>query len=132
MKFYKLKISLIDVKQEVSRVILVPEDVTFGYLHLTIQKVMGWENKHLYMFQVGDRYIDSDDLTKSIGSQKNKVPTFAKISDLINIGDTFNYIYDMGDEWRHKIKVLGLIDTSLCEPIILRSVGKCPKEDSRS
>lgn len=131
MKLYKLKIDLVNADKNISRVILVSEDITFSYLHLNIQKAMGWENKHLYMFQVGNEYVDSDDTKESIDSQDNKIPTFTKISEMINVGDTFYYIYDMGDEWRHKIKVLDLIDMSLCEPIILESKGKCPKEDSR-
>ena len=39
---------------------LVPEDITVAYLHMNIQKAMGWENKHLYAFIVEDVLIESD------------------------------------------------------------------------
>ena len=130
MKFYKLKINLLGEDKKISREILVPGDITFAYLHMNIQKAMGWENRHLYMFIVGDVYIESDDL-EDPSQVPNVMPTFTKISELVDVGDTFQYIYDMGDEWRHEIKVLDLIDVSDCEPIILKRTGKCPKEDSR-
>ena len=61
MKFYKLKINLLGEDRKISREILVPEDITFAYLHMNIQKAMGWENKHLYVFIVGETLIESDD-----------------------------------------------------------------------
>lgn len=97
---------------------------------MNIQKAMGWENKHLYVFIVGETLIESDDHVNP-SQESNRMPTFTKISELVDVGDTFQYIYDMGDEWRHEIKVLDLIDVSDCEPIILKRTGKCPKEDSR-
>ena len=130
MKFYKLKINLLGEDRKISREILVPEDITFAYLHMNIQKAMGWENKHLYVFIVGETLIESDDHVNP-SQESNRIPTFTKISELVDVGDTFQYIYDMGDEWRHEIKVLDLIDVSDCEPIILKRTGKCPKEDSR-
>lgn len=130
MKFYKLKINLLGEDRKISREILVPEDITFAYLHMNIQKAMGWENKHLYAFIVGNVLIESDDYTEP-SQASDCMPTFTKISELVNVGDTFQYIYDMGDEWRHEIKVLDLIEVSVCEPIILKRKGKCPKEDSR-
>lgn len=130
MKFYKLKIDLLGEDRKISREILVPEDITFAYLHMNIQKAMGWENKHLYAFIVGDTLIESDDHVNP-SQASNCMPTFTKISELVDVGDSFQYIYDMGDEWRHEIKVLDLIDVSVCEPIILKRTGKCPKEDSR-
>ena len=40
------------------------------------------------------------------------MPTFTKISELVDVDDTFQYIYDMGDEWRHEIKIFNMIDVS--------------------
>ena len=42
MKFYKLKINLLGEDRKISREILVLEDITFAYLHMNIQKAMGW------------------------------------------------------------------------------------------
>ena len=130
MKFYKLKINLLGEDKKILREILVPEDITFAYLHMNIQKAMGWKNKHLYVFIVGEALIESYDHVNP-SQDSYRMPTFTKISELVDVGDTFQYIYDMGDEWRHEIKVLDLIDVSACEPIILKKTGKCPKEDSR-
>lgn len=88
MKFYKLKINLLGEDKKILREILVPEDITFAYLHMNIQKAMGWKNKHLYVFIVGEALIESDDHVNP-SQDSNRMPTFTKISELVDVGDTF-------------------------------------------
>lgn len=52
-QIYRIKITLENVKPPVSRRIEVPGDVTLARLHAIIQQVMGWDDYHLWSFQVG-------------------------------------------------------------------------------
>jgi len=51
-KILQLKISLNEVKPAVWRRFLVEDCITFQKLHEVIQTVMGWENYHLFEFNV--------------------------------------------------------------------------------
>src|SRR5215831_16719149 len=54
---YELKVTLEGTDPPIWRRIRVPCQITLADLHLVLQAVMGWENDHLYMFQVGKRRI---------------------------------------------------------------------------
>src|SRR4051794_8899446 len=49
---YQLKVTLKDIKPPIWRRLLVP-DCTLTGLHEVIQAAMGWENYHMYDFEVG-------------------------------------------------------------------------------
>lgn len=130
MKLFKLKITLIDHTEEVSRTILVPTDIDFEELHLNIQRVMGWKNEHLYAFKVGEDEIQQDD-TLDINELDAGESIYSQINTLLRKGDTFEYLYDMGDDWKHTIEVEDTIEFTSKKPIVLESIGECPKENSR-
>ena len=130
MKLFKLKITLIDYTEKVSRTILVPTDIDFEELHLNIQRVMGWKNEHLYAFKVGEDEIQPDD-TLDINELDAGESIYTQINTLLRKGDTFEYLYDMGDDWKHKIEVVDTIEFTSKKPIVLESIGECPKENSR-
>ena len=130
MKLFKLKISLIDYTEEVSRTILVPTDIDFEELHQNIQRAMGWNNEHLYAFKVREDEIQPD-ASLDINELDAGESIYTQINTLLRKGDTFEYLYDMGDERKHKIEVEDTIEFTSKKPIILESIGKCPKENSR-
>ena len=125
----RLKISLADVSPEVSRRVEAPLTTTLGELHLVIQIVMGWWDYHLYEFQVGEErygrpspedYTEvTDDNTVSLGSLIDR-----------NISQ-FSYIYDFGDDWKHKIKIgpkkIGA--SNIDYPVFLGGENNSPPED---
>jgi hypothetical protein len=53
----RLKVVLADTEPPIWRRIEVPADLTLKELHAVIQAAMGWENAHLYQFQVGRETI---------------------------------------------------------------------------
>ena len=72
-------------------------------LHFIIQEVMGWENYHLYDFNINKARItipdsDWDNPEKIMDSKKTKV------KDLV-LKQKFFYTYDFGDCWEHTILV---------------------------
>lgn len=52
-QIYRIKITLEHVEPPVRRRIEVPGDVTLANLHGIIQRVMGWDDCHMWSFQVG-------------------------------------------------------------------------------
>ena len=130
MKLFKLKIVLTGYSEEVSRTILVPVDIDFEELHQNIQRAMGWENEHLYAFKVREDEIRPDD-TLDINDLDAGESIYTQINTLLRKGDTFGYLYDMGDDWKHRIDVEDTIEFTSKKPIVLESIGECPKENSR-
>lgn len=130
MKLFKLKIVLTGYSEEVSRTILVPVDIDFEELHQNIQRAMGWENEHLYAFKVREDEIRPDD-TLDINDLDAGESIYTQINTLLRKGDTFEYLYDMGDDWKHEIVVMDTIEFTSKKPILLESIGECQKENSR-
>lgn len=130
MKLFKLKIVLTGYSEEVSRTILVPVDIDFEELHQNIQRAMGWENEHLYAFKVREDEIRPDD-NLDINDLDAGESIYTQINTLLRKGDTFEYLYDMGDDWKHMIEVEDTIEFTSKKPIVLESIGECPKENSR-
>ena len=58
----QLKITLRDIEPKILRKFLVSDSLTFNELHEIIQKIMGWENYHLYEFKIKNiRIIPPDE-----------------------------------------------------------------------
>ncbi len=128
MKAYEFKITLSDYKPSIWRKFVVPADITFKRLHDTIQMVMGWQDYHLYEFEfksLGIAIYDEDD---SSDFEVKKPST--KIDKYVTQVKSFNYIYDFGDYWQHKVELVKVIDDyEFGYPQILSFKGNCPPED---
>lgn len=69
MDAYKLRIELTDCQPKVWREVVIPEHVSFKQLHGTIQYAMGWDNCHLYEFNIPSEntlIISDDELYQQI------------------------------------------------------------------
>jgi hypothetical protein len=99
---YLLKITLNDIKPEIWRSFVVPGLISLDRLHEVIQIVMGWLDYHLYQFEIsGKKYVERPD-SKDEGLVAGKY----RLKDLIKAkGRSFQYIYDFGDWWEHKITI---------------------------
>lgn len=100
------------------RDVVVPENLTLGNLHLVIQQAMGWENRHLYRFDVNGKHYGPDDLDE----------------DAITLNQVFktnpiSYVYDFGDWWEHTVTLVGNVP-KMSETLVVAGQGKCPAEDS--
>ena len=60
-KIFQLKISVESITPRIWRRFLVKENITFQELHDTIQIVMGWDNYHMFEFQINDVCISADE-----------------------------------------------------------------------
>lgn len=136
----ELKIELEGIKPKIWRTFQVEADTTFSQLHNIIQKVMGWENAHMYKFTVGKtNLVDSrgedmgSDWGLDIGQPRDIKATKRKLSDLIEKkGQKFSYMYDMGDSWEHILtvkKIFEVEDDNNDFPVVLEGERACPPED---
>ena len=128
---YQLKIVLKDIKPSIWRRFQVAGDIRFSDLSRVIQIVMGWQDAHLHVFQVGEKPIgvpdpefpSSDEIINEADVRLNQVVKGEKIK--------FTYEYDFGDGWQHELTVEKVLAGEQGEPLPRCLAGKrnCPPED---
>ena len=110
------------------RHIQISENATLYKLHEVILDSFEFFDDHMHAFFMSNRAWDDDeqyicpggDLDYARGfSDKVKLSKFHLCKD-----DKFLYIFDFGDDWRFRIKVLRIIDEPTKAPIILKSLGQ--------
>ncbi|WP_420232884.1 plasmid pRiA4b ORF-3 family protein [Pseudomonas sp. ABY48] len=107
----------------------VPENITLGKLHHVIQVVMGWSDSHLHEFEIaGENYgmPDPDGWGPTVNPEARKT-----LIKALNGKRTFNYLYDFGDSWHHRIKVEKTLPAIACPqvPYCIEGANACPPED---
>lgn len=138
---FQFKIQLQNItKPPVWRRVVVPADTTFAMFHIVIQAAMGWFDMHLYSFSpTGYGSIPwieeepEEDGSFDFGT-RNKKTTQASDIKLFDIfkkkGQTFTYIYDFGDDWKHKITLEEIDKKNISTlPKLIAGKGTCPPED---
>jgi hypothetical protein len=133
MGAYQFKIQIKDIqKPPVWRLLLVADNITFDEFHEVIQIAFGWDNYHLYQFS-----------PKGYGSTPLIMPAHPDIeeedaddSEITELSEiftkpkqTFLYIYDFGDDWKHQITLEKISDETLTAPVCIDGKGACPPED---
>ena len=125
---YELKVTLADNILPVWLTVQVPSAFTLHQLHTVIQAAMGWEDYHLYQFEIGDRkYAKPDEY--EVLSFKDALR--ALLGREVQAGDTFIYEYDFGDSWFHDIVVEQELspEPDMRYPVCIKGEGACPPED---
>ncbi|MDD3012907.1 MAG: plasmid pRiA4b ORF-3 family protein [Candidatus Gastranaerophilales bacterium] len=134
----ELKIEIEGIKPKIWRTFQVEASTTFNKLHKIIQKVMGWEDYHMYDFKVGKtNIVDSRDEDIGFLSLMEEGPkeikaNKAKLSDFIEKkSQKFSYMYDMGDSWEHILTVKKIFEAEDTEnfPVVIDGERACPPED---
>ncbi len=134
-----LRIELLDVVPLVWRRVLVSNQWTLASLHRYLQWVMGWTDSHAHEFQIGtsvvapDWWIHEGGLDADTGSWRDerRVSVAAVVSELGTRGE-FEYRYDMGDGWRHRIVIESpapWTHQDLPLPVCVAGENACPPED---
>ncbi|MFQ6029667.1 MAG: plasmid pRiA4b ORF-3 family protein [Dehalococcoidia bacterium] len=129
---FQLKVTLKNIEPPIWRQFLAPSGITLHRLHLILQEVMGWENYHLYRFQIGRRdygepHPDNDFYELNFRNSKR-----AKLGRLVKTpGDSFSYEYDFGDSWIHQLLLEDIVqaETGRPYPVCLEGSRACPPED---
>ena len=126
-QIYQLKVRLFEIEPPIWRRIQVRGTVTLSKLHAILQDVMGWTNTHLYSFHIaGKDYEDPDPEAHRANARKTHLGRLG-----LKTGDTFEYHYDFGDDWRHEVLVEELLESVSARdyPVCLDGARACPPED---
>src|SRR5690554_1937534 len=134
---YQFKIQLKHIEDpKVWRQVLVPADWSFYDFHLVIQAAFGWEDYHLFMFSpkgYGSQPVISPSNPGDDPFGFNEEDLDADEILLNEVftkkGQKFTYIYDLGDDWTHEIKLEKIIDENRLYADCLAGEGTCPPED---
>lgn len=125
-------ITLLDIEPPVRRVVEVPLGMTLADLHLTIQAAMGWENYHLYEFRDGRAIYGMPSPGWDDPDHRTSPAAKAVLADLLTgAKKTLGYVYDMGDDWQHRLELarLGPAEEGAAYPRLIEAQGRCPPED---
>jgi hypothetical protein len=120
-------VSLAEIEPSIWRSVLVRANVTLHELHRTIQMLFQWYDYHLYRFEIGDRGFEAPD-----DEAEGEDSTRARLDRLgLRAGDTFEYTYDFGDDWRHLVEVEALesVSDQAWLPWVLDGARRGPPED---
>ena len=95
-KIYQLKIILNHIKPEIWRRFQVRSDVKLTRMHDIIQIVMGWEDYHLYAFDVGSsKYAHPDSIEDDEYDLGYQDASRVRLTDALpHFGDKCRYRYD--------------------------------------
>ena len=134
-----LRVELLEVVPLVWRRVLVPGQWTLAGLHQYLQWVMGWTDSHAHEFEVGDGLVAPDWWIQEAWSaeeanryrDERRVSVAQVVSELGTRGE-FEYRYDMGDGWEHRIIVEPLPALMVSDPqlpVCVAGENACPPED---
>jgi hypothetical protein len=128
---YQLKLLLEGALPPIWRRVLVSSDIKLGALHPILQEVMGWTDSHLHMFEVGNAQYSDPDFEWEDDNMKDAWKV--RLRDVaVRAGDSFVYVYDMGDGWRHEViveEMTPFVAGFLGFPVCLKGARACPPED---
>lgn len=111
-----VRLELQDVTPSVWRVLRVPADLRLDDLHHAIQAVMGWDDFHPHVFEVGDRDYgprpdptdddaDEEIVNESSWAGEDHERTVAQA--LAEDPGGFTYIYNFSQDWRVRVTPAG-------------------------
>lgn len=125
---HRLRVTLMDVEPSVWRVVRVPSAVTLSVLHAVVQIAMGWEDRHLHEWQVGDAAYGPLDAGADIDLVDETTVTLEAVA---GPDASLRYVYDMGDWWEHMVEVVGVdpYDGTVVPLAVLDGARACPPED---
>lgn len=126
---YILRIALQHIEPLIWRRVHVATDISLPKLHDVLQVVMGWTDSHLHSFRIGDRGYTNSEEFEDLNMLPEKGHNLGAL-----LGDTireFEYEYDFGDGWEHRIIVeaTGKRVADWPYPLCVAGERACPPED---
>jgi len=126
---YTLRIELQHIEPLIWRRIHVLTDISLSKLHGVLQVVMGWTDSHLHSFRIGDQVYSNAEELEELNMLAEKGRNLGAL--LGNTIREFEYEYDFGDSWDHRIIVEAIAKPVADWPYPLCVAGEraCPPED---
>jgi len=135
-----MRIELCDIEPLIWRRIVVPTFWPMSTLHHYVQSVMGWQDTHAHEFRIGDQviapgwWIKETSLDRDTGTDRDerRVRVGTVVSEAGTTGE-FGYVYDMGDDWRHRLVIESDVRTPASKfgrlPLCMAGENACPPDD---
>ncbi len=134
----RIRVHLVDSEPEIWRLLEVDAGLRLDQLHQVLQRVMGWQDKHLHAFGMvnpdvsaeplswGPRHLLDDDPHALLENQ------FTIRQVLAEQPGPLYYEYDFGDGWIHRIDLIESIAMTPADPPVrlIRGERRGPLEDS--
>lgn len=133
-----LRIELLDIQPLIWRRIVVSNQSTLAGLNNYLQWVMGWQDAHAHEFEVGEHVIAPAwwiaEMVNSPNDSRYKDESrvsVAKVVAELGISGEFEYRYDMGDGWAHRLVIEAPPTTQADLPLPRCTAGEnaCPPDD---
>jgi len=127
-----LRIELEDIEPLIWRRVAVRTSMNLKAVHSVIQAAMGWLDSHLWEFAANGRKYTMLVPNDADWNERIKDVAKTKLSALLTIGvREISYVYDMGDNWQHRIIVekLKAAEPGAHYPQFLGGERRCPPED---
>ena len=127
-----LRIELERIEPLIWRRVAVRTSMNLKAVHSVIQATMGWLDSHLWEFSANGRKYSMLVPNDADWNERIKDVAKTKLSALLTIGvREIGYVYDMGDNWQHRIIVekLKAAEPGALYPQFLGGERRCPPED---
>ncbi|MCB0413120.1 MAG: plasmid pRiA4b ORF-3 family protein [Bdellovibrionales bacterium] len=127
-RVYEFTVSLVNTMPLVWRKFLAHEIIDLDELHMLIQITMGWNNAHLYAFEInGKSYSDEESAVEMDYLPSDGI----ELRDVLGPSKKFTYTYDFGDDWLHEIEITNILedDPKMNYPVCIAGENACPPED---
>lgn len=137
-EIYQFKVSLVHIQPTVWRCIQVPCNYDFWGLHMAIQDVFGWENRHLHEFHVRNAELNTLDRIGIPDEEDHGMRPVVLPGWDVQLAAYFSgpiksvqYLYDFGDGWMHEVKLEDVLprEPGIAYPRCIDGERACPPED---
>ena len=111
---FALEMELMGAPVPVRRSLRIPENMNLGYVQEVLMLAMGWEGFHLKEIRFGGityftRMAGDEDPEETEGFPQCDSFQYT-LGNLLKLpGDTFTFIYDLGDDWKHIVKLTDIL-----------------------
>ncbi len=132
LSIYQLKIALQGIAPPIWRRIQVQGGVSLNKLHRIFQAAIGWENRRLYEFIVGNLHFGEHHPEYSYEMKSDNAAKLYQVATLT--GTKFIYVYDFSARWQHDVLVENVMASAmgLRHSLCLAGERACPPEDCTS
>ncbi|MFH8249502.1 plasmid pRiA4b ORF-3 family protein [Microbacterium sp. B2969] len=146
-RILRLRVSIVGIEPEIWRTIDVDENLTLGQLHTVLQIAFNWFDSHLHRFSDEDPWARSNGIPRigrksrmwvdawsldeaEIEGEEDEAGT--TVGEAMQQDGPLWYVYDLGDNWLHRIELIDRDAARVDEPLATLIVGerRAPFEDS--
>lgn len=136
---YEVKATIRESDPPIWRQLLILETVDFASLHEFLAQAFDWAGYHLYQFEKDGVSYDAPQLYNETATSPGTVGTHYDattklVGEVLHVGDSILYTYDLGDCWEIDVKVQDAIPADDVFvpffPVCVDGARRGPLEDS--